>query len=126
VRQTLTESLILSLAGATAGIGLAHLLTRLVLRLGPGNIPRLQQTAIDAQVLLFTAAVSVCVGLAFGLAPALLGSRGSVQDALKETGTRSATSASGRLVRHALVTAQVALAMMLLVGAGLLVAASPR
>jgi predicted permease len=121
VCQTLTESLVLSLVGAAAGIALAHLLLLVVLRLGPGNVPRLQQATIDAQVLLFTAAVGICVGIAFGVAPALLGSRGSVQGTLKETGTRTTTSAAGALVRQALVTAQVALAMTLLVGAGLLV-----
>jgi len=121
VRQTLTESLILSLGGATAGITVAHSLIRLVLRMGPASIPRLQQTTIDAPVLLFTAAVTVCVGVAFGLVPALLGWRGSVQNALKEAGARTSTAPAGRLVRRTLVTAQVALAMMLLVGAGLLV-----
>jgi putative ABC transport system permease protein len=121
VRQALTESVVLALGGATAGIGLAHLLVRLVVRLGPGNVPRLAETTIDAPVLLFTAAVSLGAGIAFGLAPALLGLRDSVQGVLKETGTRSATAASGRFARQALVTAQVALAMMLLVAAGLLV-----
>ena len=120
VRQALTESLILSLGGAAAGIAVAQLLVRLLRRVGPANIPRLQETTIDAPVLLFTAAVSVCVGIAFGLAPALLGGRESVQHALKEAGAR-ATASSGRVVRQALVSAQVALAMMLLVGAGLLV-----
>jgi predicted permease len=121
VRQALTESLILSLAGATAGIALAHVLVRFVVRVAPGNIPRLQEASIDGPVLLFTVLVSVFASFLFGLAPAVLGARGGVQGALTDTGTRTASAgASRRLVRQSLVAGQVALAVMLLVGAGLL------
>jgi putative ABC transport system permease protein len=121
IRQTLTESLLLALAGALAGLAIAHAGTRLLVRFGPASIPRLEQTAIDMRVLAFTAAVSICVGILFGLAPALLGARTSAQSALKEAGTRASMGAAGRLVRQALVVGQLALAVMLLIGAGLLV-----
>jgi putative ABC transport system permease protein len=121
LRQTLTESLLLAAAGAVAGLGVAHAGARLLVRFGPASIPRLEQTSIDAAVLLFTAAVSAGAGILFGMAPALLGTRASVQRALHEAGTRMSTGAGGRIARQALVTGQVALAVMLLIGAGLLV-----
>ena len=121
IRQTLTESLLLALAGAVAGLALAHLGIGLVLRLGPANIPLLQQTTIDVQVVLFTAAVSLAVGILFGLAPAVLGTRANVQDSLREAGSRSTVGAPNRALRQMLVTGQVALAVLLLVGAGLLI-----
>ena len=120
VRQTLTESLVLALAGAVLGLALAHLGTRLVVRLGPAAIPRLQQTAVDAPVLLFTAAVTVGVGILFGLAPALVGLGSSLQAAFREAPSR-ASAGGRRFVRQLLVAGQVALAVMLLIGAGLLV-----
>jgi putative ABC transport system permease protein len=121
VRQALTESLLLAFAGAAGGLALAHFGIGLVLRLGPANIALLQQTTIDAQVLLFTAAVSVTVGVLFGLAPAVLGTRANVQDSLREAGSRSTAGAPNRVLRQMLVAGQVALAAMLLIGAGLLI-----
>jgi putative ABC transport system permease protein len=121
VRQTLTESLLLALAGAGAGLAVAHAVTRLFVRFGPAGIPRLEQTRIDIPVLVFTAAVSVCVGVLFGIAPALIGARLNVQGTLKEAGTRASLGAAGWLGRQALVVGQLALAVMLLIGAGLLV-----
>lgn len=121
VRQTLTESLLLALAGAGAGLALAHGGTRLLVRFGPAGIPRLDQTAIDTGVLTFTAAISVGVGVLFGIAPALLGARVNVHGALKQAGTRASLGAAGRLGRQALVVGQLAMAVMLLIGAGLLV-----
>ena len=75
VRQTLTESLLLAVAGALAGLAVAHAGTRLLVRLGPPAIPRLDQTSVDTPVLLFAAAMTVGVGILFGLAPALVGAR---------------------------------------------------
>ena len=120
VRQTLTESLVLAAAGALVGVGIAHLGVRVLVRLAPSNMPRLDQTAIDGYVLAFTAVVSVCVGILFGLAPAALGWRGNVHDALKQTGTRVSDGAAVRRVRQLLVAGQLALAVVLLIGAGLL------
>jgi putative ABC transport system permease protein len=120
VRQTLTESLLLALAGAVAGLAIAYAGTRLLVRLGPPNIPRLDQTALDTRVLLFAAAVTVGVGLLFGLAPALAGTRGRTQNVLREAGARISAGPRGRWVRQALVAGQLSLAVMLLIGAGLL------
>jgi putative ABC transport system permease protein len=121
VRQMLTESLLLALGGGGLGVAVAHLGTRLLVYLGPPNIPRLEQTTVDGQVLAFTALVSVCAGVLFGVAPALLTSQANAHADLKDTATRVSESSAARLVRQALVTGQIALAIMLLVGAGLLV-----
>lgn len=121
LRQVLTESLLLAGAGAIAGLAVAEYGTRALVRLGPPNIPRLDQTAVDVPVLLFMCVVTVCMGVLFGLAPALLGWRDTIHDTLKEAGARVSASAAGRRVRQALVAAQLALAVMLLVAAALLV-----
>lgn len=121
VAQTLTESIVLALAGAAAGLGIAYYGTRVLVRLAPQNLPRLQDTAVDAQVLGFMLLVTCCVGILFGLAPAYWGSYVNVQQALKEGGARAAGSAIGARIRQALVVTQLALAVTLLVAAGLLV-----
>jgi predicted permease len=121
VRQTLTESLLLSLIGATVGVGVAQFGVRLLVRLAPANIPRVEQTTVDGTVLTFTTIVTLCVGLLFGLAPAFLGWRGNVHTMLKETAVRASEASSARRVRQALVAGQLAMAVMLLIAAGLLV-----
>jgi putative ABC transport system permease protein len=88
VTQTLTESVVLALGGAAAGLAVAYYGTRLLVYLAPQNLPRLQQTTVDAQVVGFMVLVSACVGVLFGLAPALWGSYVNVQVALKEGGAR--------------------------------------
>jgi putative ABC transport system permease protein len=121
VRQTLTESLVLALAGAAVGFVVAEIGVRLLVRLAPANIPRLEQTTVDRDVLVFTVVVSVCVGIVFGLAPALLGWRENVHDALKQAGARVSAPSTSHRIRQALVGGQLAMAVMLLIGAGLLV-----
>jgi predicted permease len=121
VTQTLTESLVLALGGAAAGLAIAYYATRLLVRLAPQNIPRLQNTAVDAQVLGFMVLVTGCIGILFGLAPAFWGSYVNVQQALKEGSGRVSGSTIGARIRQALVVTQLALAVMLLVAAGLLV-----
>jgi putative ABC transport system permease protein len=120
VTQTLTESILLALGGAAAGLVIAYHGTRVLVWLAPPNLPRLEQTAVDAQVLGFMVLVTVCVGVLFGLAPAFWASDVNVQQALKEGGARVSGSAMGSRIRQALVVTQLALAIMLLVGAGLL------
>jgi putative ABC transport system permease protein len=121
LRQTLTESVLLAAIGAAAGLGLAWAGTGLAVRLAPSNIPRIQQTGLDLAVLLFTSAVALVAGILFGLVPALLGARGQVGRSLKEAGTRSSSAPANFAVRHMLVGGQMALAMMMLISAGLLV-----
>jgi putative ABC transport system permease protein len=117
----LTESLLLALAGGALGVTIAHAGTRLLVRLGPPNIPRLDQTTVDGHVLAFMAVVSVTVGVLFGVAPALLTSQTDAHTDLKDTASRVSEGRAARHVRQALVTGQIALAIMLLIGAGLLV-----
>jgi putative ABC transport system permease protein len=121
VTQTLTESLMLAAGGALAGVGVAYLGAGVLVRLAPQNLPRLEHTAVDGQVLAFLAIVSASVGLLFGLAPAFWGSYVNVQHALKEAGPRVSGSAVGIRIRQGLVVAQLAVTVMLLVAAGLLV-----
>jgi putative ABC transport system permease protein len=120
VAQTLTESLVLALGGAAAGLAVAYYATSLLVRLAPQSLPRIQDTAVDAQVLGFMVLVTGCVGVLFGLAPAFWGSGVNVQQALKEGGARVSGSAIGARIRQGLVVTQLALAVMLLVAAGLL------
>ena len=121
VRQLVTESVVLSVAGGALGVGLATLGTRLLLSLSPTALPSVFAARVDAGVLAFSIAVAVVTGVLFGLLPALDASRGDLHDSLRDGGRgNSSGRASGR-VRRALVVAQVALALMLLSGTGLLV-----
>ena len=121
VRQLLTESVLLSIAGGTVGVLLASWLLRLFLALAPANFAGVQAIGIDAQVLVVTLAIAMLTGILFGLAPARHGFRVDPNDSLRETGTRGATSAGGRGASRALVVAEIALAMVLVIGAGLMV-----
>lgn len=121
VRQLLTESVLLALAGGAAGLLLAFWGVELLLALNPGRIHRLQQATLDGRVLAWTAAVSLLTGVVFGLAPALQASKVGLNETLKEGGRGSTESAGRRRVRGALIVAEIALSLMLLIGAGLLV-----
>ncbi|HKW34810.1 MAG TPA: ABC transporter permease [Candidatus Acidoferrum sp.] len=118
VRQLLTESLLLSLAGGALGVLLAFWSMRLLLAAIPGNVPRSENIGVNAQVLWFTFGVSLAVGILFGLAPALESYKPDVQASLKESG-RGAAGARHR-AQSTLLVVQTALALVLLVGAGLL------
>jgi predicted permease len=119
VRQLLTESVLLATLGGALGLLLAVWGLALLRGLNPGNIPRLAAIAIDGRVLAFTAAAAVLTGILFGLAPALRGSPASLSETLKEGG-RSLVGGRHRL-RNLLVVTEVALSLVLLVGAGLLI-----
>ncbi len=119
VRQMLTESLVLATAGALLGVGLAWYGVRLIVGLGPGNLPRLQEVAIDGSVLAFTAGVTLLAAVAFGLAPALRAVRGNLADALKDRGSTSG-GVRGNKLRTGLAVTEVGLSLVLLVGAGLM------
>jgi len=118
VRQLLTESILLGLAGGAAGLLLARYGLDLLLALAPSNLPRTNDIHLDASVLIFSLALSALTGVIFGIAPALLAAHTDVQEGLKQ-GARGSTDARGRL-RGALVVVEVAFALVLLGGAGLL------
>src|SRR5262245_1990489 len=118
VRQLLTESLLLALAGGALGLLIAYWLVGALVAFGPA-IPRLDEIGLDGRAVAFTFGVSLLTSLLCGLAPALSASRPDLSEALKEGG-RAAGGSSG-LSRGALVMAEVALTLMLLVGAGLLI-----
>jgi putative ABC transport system permease protein len=127
VRQLLTESVLLALVGGTLGVLLAMWGVDVLVALGAGNVPRAAEIGIDARVLIFTLTVSLATGLLFGLAPALQSSRPNLNESLKE-GNRGGGASSPRRqrVRSALVVSEVALALVLLVGAGLLLKSFAR
>jgi putative ABC transport system permease protein len=120
VRQLLTESLLLSLVGAGLGLLLAIWIGDAIGALGAKQIPRADQIAVDGRVLGFTFLLSLITGVVFGLAPALQASRTELNESLKEGGRSEKGSGSHRL-RSALVVAEVALSLMLLIGAGLMI-----
>ena len=121
IRQMLTESTMLSLLGGAGGLLLAKWGVDLLTALKPANLPRLSSIGIDGWVLAFTLGVSIVTGVVFGLVPALSATRLDVNEALKEGG-RASTGGIGRhRVRSFLVVSEIALALVLLIGAGLLI-----
>jgi putative ABC transport system permease protein len=120
VQQLLTESGTLALLGGAIGFALAWLGLRGLIALAPPSIPRLDEVRIDFGVLLFTIVLSVATGLLFGLVPALKVARTDSSESLKDGGKAAAGTGVTRSVRGALVVAEVALAVVMLVGAGLL------
>jgi putative ABC transport system permease protein len=120
IRQLLMESLVLSGIGAAAGVLLANLTLPFVLAWAPADLPQAARIQIDWRVLAFAAAVAVATGLLFGLFPALQSARLGIQNPLRDSGTRTATSGTGKWVRQSLVVFEVAISLVLLIGAGLL------
>ncbi|MDB4914865.1 MAG: permease [Gemmatimonadetes bacterium] len=118
IRQLITESLVLALAGGIAGCAVALVGTRTLIALSAGQLPRVEEIHVDVVVMLFVLGVSLVSGLVFGLAPALRASSVDIQGMLRAS-SRSSTSTGGRL-RNALVIAQLAFAVVLAVGAGLM------
>src|SRR6185295_7416899 len=121
MRQLLTESLLLSLAGGAAAVVLAFWGTSLLVSFKPENLPRLSEIRVDGRVLGFTLGISIFTGLIFGLVPAWAASRGRVGDALREGGRSSTAGTARQRLRSAFVVAELAVALILLVGAGLLI-----
>ena len=119
VRQLLTESVLLGALGGGAGLAVAAIAIRVLIRFSPADIPRLENVSLDGRTLVFATIVSIVTGIVFGVAPALLAWRGDAQDSLKEH-NRGAIGGQGTRLRAALTAAEVAFALMLLVGAGLM------
>jgi predicted permease len=120
LRQFLTEGVILSLAGAAAGVVLAQVGLQALVAANPEAIPRSAEIAIDPTVLLFTLATALVTGAVFGFAPLLHLSVRSMNASLKESGARTTAGRAKTRTRSALVVGEVALALVLVVGAGLL------
>jgi putative ABC transport system permease protein len=119
LRQLLTESLVLALAGGAAGIFLANAGVELLKRLGPQSLPRLDEVNVSGAVLAFTFVTTILTGILFGLGPALKASRRDLRQSLKEGGS-SGDSRSKHRAQNALVVAEVALSVVVLIASGLL------
>lgn len=120
IRQFLTESLLLGLIGGALGVLLAYLGTQLLVALNPEKIPRVKEVSVDTWVLGFSLCISLLTGIIFGLAPALLASRPNMNEMLKE-GSKGSSGGFRRTAHSLLVVAEVALALVLLIGAGLMI-----
>jgi putative ABC transport system permease protein len=121
MRQLLTESLVLAVAGGLLGIWFAVAGVKFIKVFGPANIPRLQEVSLDTHVFGFAAAISVLTGIFFGLVPALEAARKNVFESLKEGVQRAGGGSAHPRLRNALLVSQIALALVLVISAGLLV-----
>jgi predicted permease len=119
--ELLAESVLLGLAGGIAGLGLAYGAVRTLLALAPGNLPRIDNIAIDPLVLLFTFVISIVAGLLFGAIPVFKYAGPNVAPALRGGGRNASASRERHRARSTLVVVQVALALVLLVGSGLMI-----
>jgi len=120
VRQLLTESLLLAVAGAAAGLGLASWGVRILTALAPDDLPRITESGLNLQVLIFTTLVAIFTGILFGLVPALQATKPDLAASLKEGGRSGTETVTRSRLRSALITTEMALAIVLLVAAGLL------
>ncbi|MGA2810468.1 MAG: ABC transporter permease, partial [Candidatus Acidiferrum sp.] len=120
VRQMLTESMLLSLIGGAAGIATAVGTLGFILRFMPSNVPRLNEVRIDWVVLAFALMISILTGLVFGLAPALHSAKDALASAIREGGRGSGYSTKTGRLRDVLIVSELAFAVILMVGAGLL------
>jgi predicted permease len=124
-RQVLIESLVVSVLGGVAGIFVAELGVRLLIALHPASLPRLDEIAVNGWALAYTAGLSLCTALLFGLAPALQAARPDLRDALAE-GTRSSQRLTKSKVAIGLILGQVALSVVLMIGCSLLLRSFAR
>jgi len=121
IQQMLTESVLLALMGGVIGLLLALWGIYAFVTLHPGGLPRLNEVGIDSRVLGFSLLISLLTGVVFGLAPALQASKPDLLMTMKESGGQATTGTGGRRIRNLLVITEVALALVLLIGAGLLI-----
>jgi putative ABC transport system permease protein len=120
LRQFMTEGVLLSLVGGALGLVLARVGVQALIAVYPTSLPRTSEVTVDALVLLFTLGVSIATGIVFGLAPLMHTRASQLVTALKEGGDRGATGSARHHIRRVLVMAEVALAVMLVIGAGLM------
>ena len=120
IRQLLSESILLSFGGGALGVCLAAGVMPILRAFSPGSVPRLAETRLDGAVLAFSLLLSVITGITFGLMPALQASRGELHETLKE-GSRGSTEGGRGRFRSVLIVAEMALALVLMTGAGLLI-----
>jgi putative ABC transport system permease protein len=120
IRQLLTESVVLAAASAICGVALAQLGVRTLAALAPADLPRVDDIRVDGLVLIFALAVALVASIIFGLAPALQASRVQLVDGLRQGGKGTSIGARGAWARNAFVVAEIALAVVLVFGAGLL------
>ena len=120
VRQLLGESLLLAALGGVLGVGLAHASLKLILSLAPVDLPRITEISVNGVALAFSCGLVLLTGFGFGLVPALQATRLDLNQVLKDSGRGSGEGRGGLRLRRLLVIAEVALAVVLLVGAGLL------
>jgi len=125
IAQMLTESLVLAAAGAILGIFLAWRGIGIITAMSPGNLPRLESVAIDGRALLFTAGLTILAAIVFGLAPALRAVSGRLIDGLRDRGSDTG-GVRGNKLRTGLVVIEVALSLVLLIGAGLMIRSFDR
>ena len=121
IRQFLTESLLLAMAGGLVGSLLAVFGINILIALSPGNIPRIGEASLDVRVLGFTLGLSLLTGIIFGLAPALNASNPDLNESLKECGKNPGPGAGGGRLRSLLMIFEVSVALILLIGAGLMI-----
>ena len=120
-RQLFTECLLLAVIGGAVGVALAYWDVSVLRTRGPADIPYLADVRLDYRVLLFTALVSIATGIIFGLVPVFTAAKTDPNESLKEGGSRVASSRRGQLLRGGLTVTELALAMVLLTGSGLLI-----
>ena len=120
MRQLLTEGMTLAIVGGALGLAVGHYTLRGLLRVNPDGVPRVDEIGLDGTVVLFTGGVAILTGLLFGLAPLINTTLARVGSTLKEGGSRTTRGSAGLRARRLLVVAEVALAVMLLTGSGLM------
>lgn len=126
IRQLLTESVLLATLGGVVGMMLAYLSVKTFVALGPADVPRLKDVGLDGRVLVFSLLISLLTGVIFGLAPALQASRSNLNETLREGDRGSTKGGSANRMRNLLVIIEVALSMVLLIGAGLTIKSFSR
>ena len=126
VRQLLTESLLIALAGGTLGLLVANAGLGSLLSMAPSNLPRLSDVRLDGWVFAFTLLISILTGVVFGIAPALYATKTNLSETLKEGEGRASAGAGRARLRQGLVIGELALSLVLLTGAGLMIATFER